>query len=1025
MRLHSLTVSAFGSFSDRATVDFDQLSETGLFLLHGPTGAGKTTILDAVSFALFGTVPGVRTAGEALRSHHASADTVTEVELEVTLDGQRYRIVRRPKQQRPKQRGEGLREHPSYATVEELVAGAWVIRAAKPNEADPYLQDHLHMEADQFHQIVMLPQGDFARFLRANADERRQALEELFGTHRFTEVERWLRNQADTARTAVREADEQVRRSLVAAATVGESEPFADDARLSEASTWMTTLVAAARQQARHAAAAEQQHRAAHDQARRAAAAAVDLHARRQRHAAAQADQHRLADEAAEQVRRRDRRDEAHRAASIVPLIALAQQAADELQVATRRLDRSRRALAGVAPHLGDASAEHLVVRDEVLIGDLTTIGHLFDDEQSLEAREHERADLDDRLAHLVEQRDLVSQAALALPAERADLDERTGAAREAAGRLDDLAQLEVQLSARHAAAAERDRLGSAVAEQGVVVTDRRADALDRREHWLTLLQHQLSNQAAALAADLEQGDPCPVCGSAEHPLLASGDAPIVTDEDVAAARERSEQAEHTALRASETATELGQHLAAAVAVAGDTPTDELLVDLTELGLAVGRARAAAASLAQLDERRTELEGRSEAMAELLATADEEVADTTAARQQMDVDLEAHRLRIAKARAGFDNLHARAEALQAERLAIGAVLDAGQVHDQAVERSSAARVAAESEAARRSFADVAEAQAASLDDHTLAGLVAAIEDHDRSVAETEAILADPTLVAAAAAPPIDLELVQHAAHAAERDWDLASTAAATTRTAVDKLERAQVDIEERLVGLAPLSDAYDRARHLADLACGDDRQVEHRMRLSTYVLAARLEQVAAAASERLSRMSGGRFTIVHTDEAPDGRRKGGLGLRVVDAWTSTERETASLSGGESFFTSLALALGVADVVSAEAGGIKIDTMFIDEGFGSLDEDTLQQVLDVIDGLRAGGRTIGIVSHVADLRDRITTQLEVIKGPNGSSLRTSTVSPDALADPRFDRSSSTGVPPRSTEVAGPSSASDAA
>ena len=197
------------------------------------------------------------------------------------------------------------------------------------------------------------------------------------------------------------------------------------------------------------------------------------------------------------------------------------------------------------------------------------------------------------------------------------------------------------------------------------------------------------------------------------------------------------------------------------------------------------------------------------------------------------------------------------------------------------------------------------------------------------------------------------------------------------------------------------------------------------MRLSTYVLAARLEQVAAAASERLSRMSGGRFTIVHTDEAPDGRRKGGLGLRVVDAWTSTERETASLSGGESFFTSLALALGVADVVSAEAGGIKIDTMFIDEGFGSLDEDTLQQVLDVIDGLRAGGRTIGIVSHVADLRDRITTQLEVIKGPNGSSLRTSTVSPDALADPRFDRSSSTGVPPRSTEVAGPSSASDAA
>ena len=168
------------------------------------------------------------------------------------------------------------------------------------------------------------------------------------------------------------------------------------------------------------------------------------------------------------------------------------------------------------------------------------------------------------------------------------------------------------------------------------------------------------------------------------------------------------------------------------------------------------------------------------------------------------------------------------------------------------------------------------------------------------------------------------------------------------------------------------------------------------MRLSTYVLAARLEQVAAAASERLQPHVRSVASPSSTPtRPPDGRRKGGLGLRVVDAWTSTHRETATLSGGESFFTSLALALGVADVVSAETGGITIDTMFIDEGFGSLDDDTLQQVMDVLDGLRAGGRTIGIVSHVADLRDRITTQLEVIKGPDGSSLRTTAPGPHPI------------------------------
>ena len=133
-------------------------------------------------------------------------------------------------------------------------------------------------------------------------------------------------------------------------------------------------------------------------------------------------------------------------------------------------------------------------------------------------------------------------------------------------------------------------------------------------------------------------------------------------------------------------------------------------------------------------------------------------------------------------------------------------------------------------------------------------------------------------------------------------------------------------------------------------------------------------------------MSDGQFTIVTTDDPVDGRRKGGLGLRVADAWTGTVRDTSTLSGGQTFFTSLALALGVSDVVSAEAGGARIDTLFIDEGFGSLDDNTLETVMDVLDGLRAGGRAIGIVSHVADLRTRIPSQLEVVRTAQGSHLQ---------------------------------------
>jgi DNA repair protein SbcC/Rad50 len=158
------------------------------------------------------------------------------------------------------------------------------------------------------------------------------------------------------------------------------------------------------------------------------------------------------------------------------------------------------------------------------------------------------------------------------------------------------------------------------------------------------------------------------------------------------------------------------------------------------------------------------------------------------------------------------------------------------------------------------------------------------------------------------------------------------------------------------------------------------------MSLSGYVLAARLEQVAAAASERLQRMSSGRYRLAHTTAGGSGRERGGLGLRVLDEWTGADRDPASLSGGESFSASLALALGLADVVSQEAGGSLLETLFVDEGFGSLDDDTLDEVMGVLDDLREGGRVVGLVSHVADLRQRIPVQLRVDKGRTGSTVQ---------------------------------------
>ncbi|MFN0282030.1 MAG: SbcC/MukB-like Walker B domain-containing protein, partial [Kineosporiaceae bacterium] len=221
---------------------------------------------------------------------------------------------------------------------------------------------------------------------------------------------------------------------------------------------------------------------------------------------------------------------------------------------------------------------------------------------------------------------------------------------------------------------------------------------------------------------------------------------------------------------------------------------------------------------------------------------------------------------------------------------------------------------------------------------------------------------------------------------ARADEAAAARSVTLAEEAVRALDGITTDVETHLAACGPIVRRFAVLDGLSRCLDGTGGDNSRRMPLSAFVLAARLEQVAEAASLRLAQMSGGRFGLVHSDAAEKGVRRTGLGLQVVDEWTGRHRDTASLSGGEAFYTSLALALGLADVVSAEAGGTTIETLFVDEGFGSLDEDTLEEVMDVLDDLRSGGRVVGLVSHVADLRDRMPARLEVVKGRTGSRLR---------------------------------------
>ena len=295
---------------------------------------------------------------------------------------------------------------------------------------------------------------------------------------------------------------------------------------------------------------------------------------------------------------------------------------------------------------------------------------------------------------------------------------------------------------------------------------------------------------------------------------------------------------------------------------------------------------------------------------------------------------------------------------------------------------------AEAAAAERELGSLEEVAAAARDDARVIELDEFRQAHDAELTTVAELLADPELTGVERQPNPDLMMLAAQAAAAEAVHAQAIAARGGAQGRVDALERLLGGLDDLLSARAPLAAEHRTVDGLSRLAEGKSADNRLRMSLSGYVLAARLEQVAAAASERLERMSSGRYRLVHTADVAGGRGRGGLGLRVLDAWTGADRDPATLSGGESFSASLALALGLADVVSQEAGGSLLETLFVDEGFGTLDDDTLDEVMGVLDDLREGGRVVGLVSHVADLRQRIPVQLQVHKGRGGSTINRS-------------------------------------
>ena len=991
MRLHRLRMTAFGPFADTQTVDFDALAAGGLFLLRGATGAGKTSVLDAVCYALYGTVPGSRPRTR-LRSDHARAEVRTEVQLEVTLGGRRLEITRSPEQARAKKRGTGSTLEKAQTLLREWSARGqdapgWQPRSKSHQEVGAEVQQLIGMSREQFCQVVLLPQGEFSRFLHSDARDRADLLGRLFDTARFRAVEEWLaerRQRTDKACQAVRDEIgallERVREAAGADAA-GEPEALAPGAE-PEALGWAAQLRVQAREQLAIAeswrAGAGAGQRLAADRAR----AVGVLADRQQRHRRAVLRSHELEQRAAEQAAAEARLERAQRADAVLPLGRLR----DDAERARRRLAEEQRAARALLPEpLRAAGADELSAAERASREELGGLRSLLAAEERFHAdarrqrlleaeredAEAQRADADGWLARWPELR----QAA----------DARVEQARQAETRVQQLAEQVTEARRRQAAAEEAQALQARLAvglEQELTL---RQSAVAAHESWLELREQRLRGMAAELAQGLRPGADCPVCGSAEHPRPALAGPDQVTR----AQEEQAERAHRAALRDAEAARdalqELRRRLASLSAVSGERPAAGLREAADALAAEHDRAQREAAAGVRARQEATALEREHERRLEQSQRATGSVAAATALLDALDLRQGELAAELERGRAGARSVAERSAELGrlADRLA--SALAAARAATAGAEAADRAGADVQQAARREGFADAEAASAAALPADRAARLRDAVAAHHAELARIGTELADPELLAAAALPVAEPDRVRSALEAAEAALRRAHTAVHSARERCAALDRLSARLAEQLRTLAPLAEEHATAARMAGLASGSSAGNTLRMSLETYVLAARLEQVAAAAGARLAVMSQGRYTLAHSDARAKGGGRSGLGLSVLDAWTGQERDTSTLSGGESFFASLALALGLADVVTDEAGGMPLDTLFIDEGFGSLDEDTLEDVLDVLDRLRERDRAVGIVSHVADLRARVPAQLEVRKGRSGSTL----------------------------------------
>lgn len=1009
MRPLKLTLRSFGPFTGEQTVDFKSYGDNAFLLIHGPTGAGKTTILDGICYALYGDPSGEKRDEHFLRSQQARGDSLCEVEFLFQVGPRRFHIKRTPPQQlHHKGKLREIRHQVEFCQVDEhgSVLGD---RLARVGDVRQKVEEVLGFTSEQFRQVVVLPQGEFRRLLLARSDEKEQILEKLFGTVRFKLVEQSLK--------ARRAALGGVLKELKAAiAGILGSNGAADLKELEGQQQMLNAGLNELLARREQLAAVQQQAEQHLQEARSLAERFGELDS-------AHAGHEQLAAVKTEMESRAKRIERAARALNLVDLDEAIGRTGRELNDRTLELAALVETIAQLQKQKATAEAGHARAREAAgRIPQIAAEKALLEEQLRKMA---ELAEARERTVQAARAEQLAKTALIRLKAALADHDQRLADCSAGIERLATAAAEAGQLRLEHDALAKLTELRTRLAEETrslAALHDELHQAeqaeqgagkhlADLQERYEQLQQRFVAGQASLLARELAEGKPCPVCGSTEHPLPAAAQGAVPTDKDLEKARKQVTDADKACRQAREQTAALKVRqgaLAAGIQALsrqlGDAADQDPAALTARQEAAVVRLTAAEAAGQQLEQKRIERTG----LQERLQQQRQQLAADETAYHELSARLEGCRALEASlfADAGTGDLTSAGRAIKELEAAVSSaqknlaeaeqklgVVESGLAAAQGQQQEKQqqiSRLADEREEQLKTFsirldmegfASEKEWRESRLPRADIEQGRAELERFNRALAAAQERLARAEGTCRGLDRP---DLARAQAAKAEADTQLARLQQEMgqlegARTAV---QAALAAIGEKSARVEHLEQEYAVAGRLADLAGGQNPK---RMTLQRYVLAALFEEVALAASQRLSRMSRGRYRLVRSEAPRDGKSTSGLDLDVTDDHTGERRPAFTLSGGESFLASLSLALGLSDVVMAQCGGRYLDCIFIDEGFGSLDGETLDYALNTLIELHRAGRVIGIISHVAELRERISSQIEVVPSKEGSAV----------------------------------------